>query len=165
MSFAVTDEPLTLDRRRATRERLLQRAQIVVEERVFDCVLLDLTPGGARVETMLPLNLPDRFSVRFADGRQALCERRWRVGQRMGLMFLRANAASRRPDRASAMLDVFGTLGHRALFDMLRDDNYLQSAAVGEAAWRADAALAALEAALRAVAEEREETGRQAAAS
>ena len=165
MSFAAVDETLTLDRRHAARERMLQRAQIVVEDRVFDCVLLDLTPGGARVETMLPLNLPDRFAIRFADGRQALCERRWRVGQRMGLMFLRASARSRLPDRATALLGMFETLGHRALFDMLRDENYLQSAAVGEAVWRADAALAALEAALRAVAEEREEAGRQAAAS
>ena len=168
MSSEATIETLTLDRRRALRERMLQRAQIVVDDRLFDCVLLDLTTGGARVETILPLNLPVRFGLRFSDGRQFVCERRWRVGQRMGLMFLRHEQTAAGADRAAMLLGVLATLGHAQLFEMLRDENYLHSTALGEAVWQAEGALQAVETALRALAagrEEPEEAPRLAAAS
>lgn len=157
MSATALEAPLTLDRRRAPRERLLQRARILVDERPFDCILLDLTPTGARVETTQPLNLPDRFILCFGDGRQYVCERRWRSGQRMGLMFLRPNQHSDRRERAGAIRDMLGGIGRRAVFDMLRDDNYLDSQSLGDAAWLAEEALRTLDETLRAIAEGQDE--------
>ena len=152
MSSAQQQHPLVLDRRRARRERLLVRAQIVADGNFHDCILLDLTATGARIETMLPLALPDHFALRFSNGRQEVCERRWRVGQRMGLMFLRPDTAPDRSRQAMAMLGVLDTVGHVSLFEALRRENYLQSAGLGEAVWRAESAFRAMEERLRSLA-------------
>ena len=39
-------------------------AKLVIGDGVYDCILLDQTAAGARLETLLPVALPERFSLR-----------------------------------------------------------------------------------------------------
>lgn len=134
-------DPIELDRRRDRRERLLLRAKIVVGDGVYDCILLDQTAGGARIETLLPLTLPERFSLRFPDGRQLACERRWSSGRRMGVMLLRTGGKGGREEKAEAILQTFKDMHIEQFFGMLRSENFLQSTELGELAWQAESAV------------------------
>lgn len=136
------NEPITLDRRRTRRERLLLRAKLVIGDGVYDCILLDQTSAGARLETLLPMALPEQFSLRFPDGRQLACQRRWTNGRRLGVEIVQKGAAKDSPQgRAAALQQAFDAMGVDRFFDQLRSDNYLQNTALGEAAWQAEAAI------------------------
>jgi len=136
------NEPISLERRRVRRERLLLRAKLVIGDGVYDCILLDQTAAGARLETLLPVALPERFSLRFPDGRQLACERRWTSGRRLGVEIVRTAAAGDGPQgRAAALQQAFDAMGVNRFFDRLRSENYLQNTALGEAAWQAEAAI------------------------
>lgn len=147
-------DPIALERRRARRERLLLRAKMVIGDGVYDCILLDQTQAGARLETLLPMALPERFSLRFPDGRQLDCERRWTHGRRLGVQIVVPDAAKDGPqDQAAALLQRFTAMGAHKFFDQLRSENYLKSTVLGAAAWQAEAALRRLELTLQALAE------------
>jgi hypothetical protein len=54
---------------------------------VIDCLVLDLSDGGARVETIVVADIPQVFSIRTSDGSERQAYRRWASGQQMGLEF------------------------------------------------------------------------------
>lgn len=58
------------DRRIHRRARVLKRAKIVFRKgySVLDCVVLDLSPGGARLKLGALLGVPDHFELRIENG-------------------------------------------------------------------------------------------------
>jgi len=160
MNQTDSNEPIALDRRSEPRERLLVRARIVVGDSVHDCILLDQTACGARLETLLPLPLPERFGLRFTDGRQVECERRWGIGRRMGVRILKSKAVPAAPkvspavpkDGVEGLVQAYDAMGIDRFFDLLRSANYLQSASLGEAAWQAESTMRRLGIALHGLA-------------
>jgi len=54
------------DRRSARRQRVLKEGKVILSDRVsLDCVVRDISPGGARIEFDTPVSLPADFSLRI----------------------------------------------------------------------------------------------------
>jgi hypothetical protein len=54
---------------------------------VIDCLVLDLSDGGARVETILAADIPEALFLRAGNGAERRVYRRWGSGQQIGLEF------------------------------------------------------------------------------
>jgi hypothetical protein len=78
------------ERRKHPRRRVLRRGKIVYRggHSVLDCVLLDLSAGGARIRTATWLGLPDRFELRMDEGPTHKVEVRYRDLEVAGVRFL-----------------------------------------------------------------------------
>ena len=61
---------MTEDRRQSQRKRVLRRGRIVFRNgySVIDCVVLDLSEGGARLKLNDWLGLPTSFELRIENG-------------------------------------------------------------------------------------------------
>ena len=53
------------------------------------CEIRDVSPGGARIVTPKGMELPEEFSIRFAQAKRARpCLRRWQSGRETGIEFI-----------------------------------------------------------------------------
>jgi hypothetical protein len=75
--------------RKCPRMRVLKRAKIVLgRSSVFDCVVRDLTNGGARVNISNTGDLPEDVAITFDGGRTCrACRIAWRTLNETGLQF------------------------------------------------------------------------------
>ena len=75
------------DRRHQRRDRVLRRARIVFNRGYtsFDCVVVDLSPMGARLRTGPMLGMPDRFELRIEHGRNYIAQVRYRIADLTGV--------------------------------------------------------------------------------
>ncbi len=78
------------NRRCERRTRVFKRGRIILNDgfSTIDCLVRDISPGGARVTVDGSLALPERFSFELADSgtvREAI--RRWQRGNSIGLKF------------------------------------------------------------------------------
>ena len=55
-------------RRRDARTGVLKRAKIAFGRTVIDCIVLDISPGGARVRTDVTVTIPEQVILRFSGG-------------------------------------------------------------------------------------------------
>jgi len=145
------DAQVTENRRRSPRSAMLKRAQILAGEAVYDCVVLDGSPGGARVQLETPTALPETMKIRFVGGVAAPAVQRWRNGAQSGLELLEEGRQLNRVQAEQAWT------AYEALRDgqldralrQLRQDHFYQDDALREAAEAAATARDRLEAALR----------------
>ena len=81
---------MTSDRRQFPRSHVLRRGKIVFRRghSAIDCVVLDLSAGGARVRIGAWLGMPDRFELRIENGLCREAEVRFRGADLAGLRFL-----------------------------------------------------------------------------
>ncbi|MBD0271799.1 MAG: PilZ domain-containing protein [Acetobacteraceae bacterium] len=75
------------DKRREGRKAFLKRAQVVFEGAGIDCIVENMSSGGARVRFGSPVALPDVLALRFHDGTSHPVRRRWGRGEVAGLEF------------------------------------------------------------------------------
>ncbi len=90
---AGTPAPTTriANRRRDLRHRTLKRGQLVVSDgrSTVDCVIRDVSIGGARVAVEGQFLVPDRMELFIPDSdRRRPVEKRWQRDDELGLMFL-----------------------------------------------------------------------------
>ena len=80
------------DQRRFHRAHVLRRARIVFRRgySAIDCVVLDLSAGGARLKVGAWLALPDRFELRMENGAIRDAEVRYRALETTGIRFVDA---------------------------------------------------------------------------
>lgn len=83
------------ERRRFERKRVLRRGKIVFRKghSAIDCVLLDVSDGGARLRAPGILAIPERFELRLDNGpshQVAVC---FRTGDTTGVRFIEDHAA------------------------------------------------------------------------
>jgi hypothetical protein len=80
------------DRRRFLRRMLLRRAKIVLKDghSAVDCVILDMSEGGARVKIDDWLLVPGRFELRTETGARHMAEVRYRDLATAGVEFVQA---------------------------------------------------------------------------
>ena len=74
---------------------MLRRARIVFRRgySTLDCVVLDLSPAGARLKVDEWLALPDRFELRIENGLRREAEVRFRAMEMTGVCFVDERAA------------------------------------------------------------------------
>jgi hypothetical protein len=84
-----------LERRKCPRLRVLKSAKLVLaKSTLFDCVVRDLTIGGARIEIPNSIGLPKEFEATFGSGGSMRpCRLVWRTISAAGLEFLDIGAS------------------------------------------------------------------------
>lgn len=81
------------DRRAVGRVRTLKAGQLVFGgfiKTVIDCVVMDMSEKGVRVETFVIMNVPEEVTLRFGDKTTRPVRRCWAQGNIMGFMYLDA---------------------------------------------------------------------------
>ena len=83
------------DNRNHTRSHVLRRGKIVFRRGygVIDCVVLDLSPDGARLRVGSWLGLPERFELRIDGGPAREARVRYRNLEEIGVQFVEGQAA------------------------------------------------------------------------
>jgi hypothetical protein len=82
------------DKRGEGRKAVLKRAQVVFNGGAMDCIVENMSKGGARVRFGNPVPLPEVFALRFNDGTSHPALRRWARGEVAGLEFSGAGPAA-----------------------------------------------------------------------
>ncbi|RMD61465.1 MAG: response regulator [Alphaproteobacteria bacterium] len=83
-------QPPELGRRRHLRKRTLKAGQIVAHNATFvtDCLILNMSPGGAALRPTEYLHLPATFTLRLQSGERHACRVCWRHGDKVGVRFV-----------------------------------------------------------------------------
>lgn len=84
--FAEPDD----EHRREQRQKTLKHGEIVFgrQQCLMQCVIMDLSPHGAKLKPDDPINCPSRFRLHIGDDNTHLCEIAWRRGAFVGARFL-----------------------------------------------------------------------------
>lgn len=77
------------NRRKDERIRSLKGGRIILNNRssIMDCMVRNLSAGGAKLVLSVPASLPDEFDLRFEDGKEHACAIRWRSVKEFGVSF------------------------------------------------------------------------------
>ncbi len=96
-SLAPEETPFYQERRRWPRHPVRLSAQVSTGAFTFDCVVVDLSEGGAQVNFAAPVPLPERVTLNTGNGEVFLARRCWTKGTRTGLEFTGAASMSGQP--------------------------------------------------------------------
>jgi hypothetical protein len=80
-------EKPTRERQNHVRQRVLKRAQIAFKghEAVIDCVVLNLSGGGACLKVETPIGIPDTFDLMLDHASVRNCRVAWRKATQIGI--------------------------------------------------------------------------------
>jgi hypothetical protein len=84
-------QPPNADRRNAERLRALKSAKLIYggfSSTIIDCLLIEISEIGARVETSVMMQVPEILTLRLSDNTERQVRRCWAVGNEIGLAFL-----------------------------------------------------------------------------
>lgn len=131
------------DKRREARKAFLKRAQILFEGAGFDCIVENMSGGGARVRFASPTPLPEVLALRFHDGTSHAARRRWSHGELAGLEFSGAGPAAEAERRhlAQAVREAVAAADPAEAVGLLRnarffgDDDLRRAVGALEIAW------------------------------
>jgi hypothetical protein len=82
-----------LNRRRDARAAAVKSGKLLYgffSPTVIDCLVLEVSDIGARVETAEMTRVPEKLSLRLSDGDKRLARRSWARGNQIGLEFTAA---------------------------------------------------------------------------
>jgi hypothetical protein len=137
------------DRRRETRHRVIKSAQMIFQNSVIDCAVLDVSTSGARVRTGAIVITPELVILQFRGGGAFYARRRSSLGMEISFSFDRpAPLAGNAALVAVAALNVLPGKGLQEAVRILRSAAFFDDPALGQAAEEAEAAYARFEAAL-----------------
>jgi hypothetical protein len=92
MLIMMSGDYRTRVQREPRRDMHRQPAWIAVDDESprSECVILDVSPGGAKIQTDAEINVRDRFGLAPVPGvrKDRPCEVVWRLGKIYGLKFL-----------------------------------------------------------------------------
>ncbi len=144
-------DPAEKTPRRATRNRVLKRARIVSDGGVFDCLVLDISAHGARVNFSFPVPLPTEVMLRLPEGTTYPATKRWSVGTEVGLEFTGAVIARHDAIQSRRAEEVYRSLQSAKMatcLEILESERYFGDQGLRLAAEAAAAALDRFAAAL-----------------
>ena len=91
MNALVSKLTLSRDsRRKERRGSAIKSAKIVYGgpwAGIIDCLIMDLSSKGARLETILVIDVPEFFVLKFSDGTERRVHKRWSSGHQIGVEF------------------------------------------------------------------------------
>ncbi len=86
------------ERRKSVRHRVLRRAHIRVSgAEAMDCIVRDISAGGAQLFVGSVAGIPSEFRLEFEKNSIRDCFVRWRVPNTLGVVFLSPQAARLAP--------------------------------------------------------------------
>jgi hypothetical protein len=87
------------ERRTSTRQRVLRSARIRFGggSDAVDCVVRDISGGGAQIFVLSVNGIPSEFRLEFDQASARDCFVRWRVPNTLGVVFLSPRAAGLQP--------------------------------------------------------------------
>lgn len=80
----------SVDRRGEKRLQTLKSGKLLygdVNPTAIDCLIMDTSDGGARVETSVTIGVPEVLSLRTNDNIERRAHRRWALGKQIGIEF------------------------------------------------------------------------------
>lgn len=80
-----------IDRRQKSRGRTFKVGKLIfggAHPVVIDCLVIEMSARGARVETAVMIQVPDRLTLRLVDSTEFPARRAWAIGNKIGLEFL-----------------------------------------------------------------------------
>jgi hypothetical protein len=84
--------PSRPNRRNSNRSRALKSAKLIYgggfNTTIIDCLLIEMSDAGARVETAIMMQIPETLSLRLGDNTERQVRRRWALGNEIGLEFI-----------------------------------------------------------------------------
>jgi len=107
-----------LDRRQSPRDKVLYCGVAGINERgsTMDCVVRNISAGGACVELDQAAKLPEEVNLTVArKGRSFLAKMIWRQANRVGLAFRTMMTAPQRNQEAPVAASHQGTFGRRMI--------------------------------------------------
>ena len=125
------------NRRRIDRQSVLLSGRVEAGGASLDCIVLDVSRRGARLQFGVPVSLPAEVSLVLRDGSRHAARRCWSRGNQVGLEFLGApriavNEAEHR--RARGMVERVQATDPATWLPALRAERYFGDDAVREAA-------------------------------
>ena len=138
------------EKRRETRYPVIKRAQIVFQNSVIDCTVLDVSPNGARVHTDAVGIIPEQVVFQFKGGAAFFARRRWSRGMEASFIFDRPVPLGE--NAALVALSAFEALLAKGVAEsvrLLRAERFLDDPMLGEVAEEAEAACRRYESTLR----------------
>ncbi len=136
-------------RRDTARQGVLKGAKLVTGNSVVDCLVLNISAGGARVQLSAMMVLPDRLTLCFRGGAAFACERRWARALEVGLEFIGpAGLTERTAAEAADILEGMDRLSLPAVLAALGSRRHFDNPHLALIAAEAEAAQARLRAAL-----------------
>ena len=143
-------------KRLALREAVLKSAQIVFDQSVVDCLVLDVSETGAKVRTAAITPVPRQVTLLFRGGAAFPAERRWARGMEIGFSFATTATLSEVPaELAWRIYEFVRATSLEEPLRLMRDYRFFDDMALAAAAEEAEAALRRLETMLRALASPR----------
>lgn len=139
-------------KRGADRNRVLKGGQIIFGSSALNCVVVDISVSGARVNLTTPAVIPEVVALRLRDGTTYPACRRWARGTEIGLEFTGRSSASGdsgHARRAWAALEAVRAADPTGWLQILRSERFFGDETLQRAAEAAEAAHMRLEAALR----------------
>ena len=103
-----------VEQRKAARHRLIISAKLIFhyDAVMNDCIVFDLSDDGALVELEDITLVPPEGILRFSTGDIFLAQRRWQMGRKLGLQFLKCPIAENDSVRSlrliESILDKYG---------------------------------------------------------
>jgi hypothetical protein len=138
------------ERRRETRHRVIKGAQMIFQNSVIDCAVLDVSTSGARVRTGAIVITPEQVILQFRGGGAYFARRRSSQGMEISFSFERpAPLAGNAALVAVAALNVLPAKGLEQAIRILRSAVFFDDPVLGQAAEAAEAAYARFETALK----------------
>ena len=131
------------EQRRTPRTRVLKGGQVIVGNVTYDCMVLDISPHGARVKFNIPLIVPESVILRIRDGATYPACRRWSRGTEVGLEFAGPPLASGNEGhsrRALEALDAIRAASLTTCSRILQEERYFGDEALRRAAQSAELA-------------------------
>ena len=122
---------------------MLKRAKIAFGRTVIDCIVLDISPGGARVRTDVTVTIPEQVILRFSGGGAYVASVQWAMGTEFGFAF--DSLAPLAEDVASLALSAFNALPTNDLdipIRLLRSVRFFDDPVLAKATEAAEAAYA-----------------------
>jgi len=80
-----------IDRRQKSRGRTFKVGKLIFgapHPVVIDCLVIEMSARGARVETSVMMQVPDSLTLRLVDSTEYKARRAWAIGNKIGLEFL-----------------------------------------------------------------------------
>lgn len=142
------------EKRGADREAVLKMAKIEWGSSVVDCLVHEQSITGVRVNTSVPMNVPEHVMIHLRGGAVRAATQRWALGTAIGFEYVgNAKLDSVAANNALAILNDLRATGLGNIATRLAEQRCFDDAELGVMARAAQAAMQRLEAALQRRAE------------